>query len=156
MDKPHETVPADPAAVGPVALLLAKFSNAVDHKKAEAIADLFTPDGVFQPVDRPGRPAIAAFFASRFAAEGHRRTRHTWSNIVVRPLSADRADFEAVLTNYAFDPGVSQEQIEVRVGNVWGVCRGKSPDAWRFESHFHERVYAAVMPLLASTPPLAG
>ena len=156
MQEAEARAAADPAAVGPVALLLAKFSNAVDHKQAETIAVLFAPDAVFAPAGNPvrGQAEIEAFYASRFAGDGLRRTRHTWSNIIVRPVSAVRAEYEAVLTNYVFDPGVSDERIEVRIGNVWGVCGGQTPGAWRFETHYHERVHAAAMPLIAPTPPL--
>jgi hypothetical protein len=147
---------ANPAAVGPVALLLARFSEAVDHKQAGTIAALFTPCAVFQPAGKPieGQEAIEAFYATRFAGEDARRTRHTWSNIIARPVSPVRAEFQAVLTNYVFDPAVSEDRLEVRVGNVWGMCGGETPDAWRFETHFHERVHAAAMPLIAPSPPL--
>jgi hypothetical protein len=147
--------PAESANVGPLALLLARFSNAVDRKKPRAIAALFADGAVFQPVDTPivGPEAVEAFYAARLADE-RRRTRHVWSNLLVRPLPGGRAEYEAVLTNYAFEPTVSEESLQVRVGNVWGVCSGAAPTDWRFETHFHERVYAAAMPLTASPLPL--
>lgn len=141
--------------VGPIALLLAKFSSALDrHEIGEAVL-LFAEDGVFQPagVQIQGRAELESFFFKRHA-DARRRTCHTWSNLIVRPLSEGRAQYEVVLTNYVFDPAASEDDVEVRVGAVWGVCRGADPDSWRFESHFHERIHAAAMRLTAPTLPI--
>jgi hypothetical protein len=142
--------------VGPIALLLAKFASALDRQKIDAAVSLFTTDGVFQPAGNPirGEIELEAFFAKRHG-DMRRRTCHTWSNLVVRPLSEGRSQYEVVLTNYVFDPGVSEDDVEVRVGAVWGVCRGAGPDSWCFESHFHERIHAAAMRLTAPSLPLA-
>lgn len=147
--------PAESADVGPLALLLARFSNGVDRKKPKAIAALFADGAVFQPADKPivGPEAVEAFYDGRMTDE-RRRTRHVWSNLMVRPLPDGRAEYEAILTNYAFEPTVSEELLQVRVGNVWGVCTAGGPTDWRFETHFYERVYAAAMPLTAEPLPL--
>ena len=144
----------DARDVGPIALLLAKFSSALDRHELGAAILLFAEDGVFQPAGSPvrGRAELEAFFAKRHA-DARRRTCHTWSNLIVRPLTEGRAQYEVTLTNYIFDPAVSEDDVEVRVGSVWGVCRGDGPDSWCFESHFHERIHAAAMRLTA--PPLA-
>ena len=140
---------------GPIALLLAKFSNAVDQKRPKEVSSLFVPDGLFQPADQPivGQAAIEAFYEARMSDE-RRRTRHVWSNLIVRPASEGRADFEAILTNYAFEPTISTRDLQLRVINVWGVCVGERSRQWRFETHFSERVYGAVLPLTAAPPPL--
>jgi polar amino acid transport system substrate-binding protein len=140
---------------GPIALLLAKFSNAVDRKRPKDVSSLFVPDSVFQPADQPivGPSAIEAFYDARMSDE-RRRTRHVWSNLVVHPVSEGRAEFEAILTNYAFDPMISVVDLHLRVINVWGVCAGEHPSQWRFETHFSERIYAAALPLMAAPLPL--
>jgi hypothetical protein len=147
--------PAESADTSPLALLLARFSNGVDQKKPRVIGALFANGAVFQPADQPivGPEAVETFYAARLTDE-RRRTRHVWSNLMVRPLPDGRAEFEAILTNYAFEPTVSEETLQVRVGNVWGVCTGGEPTEWRFETHFYQRVYAAAMPLTAEPLPL--
>ena len=141
--------------VGPISLLLAKFGSALDRQKIDSAVSLFAGDAIFQPAGSPirGRAELEAFFAKRHG-DARRRTCHTWSNLVVRPLMEGRAQYEVILTNYVFDPAVSESEVEVRVGSVWGVCRGAGPDSWCFESHFHERIHAAAMRLTAPSLPL--
>jgi ketosteroid isomerase-like protein len=157
MDDPEQSLApsADGADTGPVALLLAKFSNAVDQKQPKEIASLFTPDAMFMPTGEPiqGPPAIETFYESRLG-DDRRRTRHVWSNLIVRPMAKGRAHFEAVLTNYAFEPTITDGAVQVRIGNVWGVCSGNQPGEWRFETHYFERLYAAAVPLSMAPPPL--
>lgn len=157
MVEPERTLApsVDSADTGPVALLLAKFSNAVDQKQPKGIAALFTLDGLFMPAGEPmhGPLAIEAFYKSRLG-DDRRRTRHVWSNLIVRPMADGRAHFEAVLTNYAFEPSITDSAVQVRIGNVWGVCSGEQPGDWRFETHYFERLYAAAMPLSMTPPPL--
>jgi uncharacterized protein (TIGR02246 family) len=157
MDEPERSLApsVDSADTGPVALLLARFSNAVDQKRPEAIASLFTADGLFAPVGEPmqGPTAIETFYEERLG-DDRRRTRHVWSNLIVRPMAEGRAHFEAVLTNYAFEPTIAADAVQVRIGNVWGVCSGEQPGDWRFETHYFERLYSAAMPLSMTPPPL--
>jgi hypothetical protein len=152
----HGITPSvDNADVGPIALLLAKFSDGVDQRLPSVIGALFSDQALFQPADKPviGAATIEAFYAGRLTDE-RRRTRHVWSNLIVYPLSAGRARFEAVLVNYAFEPAVSEDALQVRVGNVHGVCQGQSPDGWVFEEHVYERIYAAAMPISAQPRPM--
>jgi hypothetical protein len=69
-------------------------------------------------------------------------------------MSDGRARFEAILTNYAFEPTIASDAVQVRIGNVWGVCSGRRPEEWRFETHYFERLYSAFMPLSATPSPL--
>jgi hypothetical protein len=60
-----------------------------------------------------------------------------------------------VLTNYAFEPSVSETALQMRIGNV--VCRCESDEAskWRFAEHLYERIFATSLPLaggLIETP----
>jgi hypothetical protein len=70
-----------------------------------------------------------------------------WSNLFVRPGAPQRAQLDVVLTNYAFEPTVSETAVQMRVGNV--ACRCESDDAgnWRFAEHLYQRIFAMSLPL---------
>jgi hypothetical protein len=80
-------------------------------------------------------------------SDERRRTRHVWSNLFVRPVSPQRAHFEVVLTNYAFEPTVSETALQMRIGNVVGQCESDESGAWRFSEHLYERIFATSLPL---------
>ena len=131
-----------------IALLLIGFSDAVDRRQPAAIAESFTVDGVFRPGEKSvrGRQAIQDFYAARLSDE-RRRTRHLWSNLLVRPIQPLQVRFDVVLTNYAFEPVVSEQTLQMRIGNVTGTCESDGDGNWRFAEHFYERVFAASLPL---------
>src|SRR5882724_1151803 len=131
-------------ALAGICALLIQFSNAVDQKKPRDIAELFSIEGLFRgPGDTSirGRAAIQAFYTARMSDE-RRRTRHVWSNLFVRPVSPQRAHFEVVLTNYAFEPTVSETALQMRIGNVVGQCESDESGTWRFSEHLYERIFA--------------
>jgi len=103
---------------------------------------------LFRPGERSirGRSAIEAFYVTRQTDE-RRRTRHLWSNLFVRPAGPRQAHADVVLTNYAFEPAVSETALQMRIGNV--VCRCESDEAgcWRFVEHLYERIFASSLPL---------
>jgi hypothetical protein len=137
-----------------VALLLLSFSEAVDSRRSQEIAEQFTADGLFKPGDTAilGPAAVEAFYKDRLR-DPRRTTRHLWSNLRVTPSAEDLADIRVVLSNYAFDPAVSETEVQLRVGNVSGVC-AKGPDGrWRFAQHVYERLYALRLPLSDPQPP---
>jgi hypothetical protein len=154
---PMMVAASEPGAdVNGIASLLIRFSNAVDQRRPTDIADLFSIDGLFRPGEPSirGRSAIEAFYVARLADE-RRRTRHLWSNLFVRPAGPRQAQVEVVLTNYAFEPSVSETALQMRIGNV--VCRCESDEAgnWRFAEHLYERIFATSLPLaggLIETP----
>ncbi|HEX4710894.1 nuclear transport factor 2 family protein [Phenylobacterium sp.] len=157
---------SDPASVSPIVgstdpgfdtngitLLLLGFSEAVDTRRPQEIAEQFTADGLFKPGDTAihGPAAIEAFYRDRLR-DPRRTTRHFWSNLRVTPSADDLADIRVVLTNYAFDPAVSETEVQLRVGNVSGVC-AKGPDGrWRFAEHVYERLFALRLPLSDPQP----
>jgi hypothetical protein len=157
---------SDPASVSPIVgstdpgfdtngitLLLLGFSEAVDTRRPQEIAEQFTADGLFKPGDTAihGPAAIEAFYRDRLR-DPRRTTRHLWSNLRVTPSADDLADIRVVLTNYAFDPAVSETEVQLRVGNVSGVC-AKGPDGrWRFAEHVYERLFALRLPLSDPQP----
>ena len=53
----------------------------------------------------------------------------------------------AVLTNYAFEPDVSETHLQMRVGNLDLRCVSDTDGRWRFLEHVYERVFAAQLPL---------
>ena len=136
-----------------VNLLLLNFSEAVDCRRPQEIAEQFTADGLFKPGDTAihGPAAVEAFYRDRLR-DPRRTTRHLWSNLRVAPLADDAADIRVVLSNYAFDPAVSETEVQLRVGNVSGVC-AKGPDGrWRFAEHVYERLFAMRLPLSDPQP----
>ena len=137
-----------------VSLLLLGFSEAVDTRRPQEIAEQFTAGGLFKPGDTAihGPAAIEAFYKDRLR-DPRRTTRHLWSNLRVTPSADALADIRVVLTNYAFDPAVSETEVQLRVGNVAGVC-ARGPDSrWRFAEHVYERLFALRLPL-SDQPPL--
>jgi hypothetical protein len=137
-----------------VSLLLLDFSEAVDARRPQEVAEQFTADGLFKPGDIAiyGPAAVEAFYRDRLR-DPRRTTRHLWSNLRVTPSAEDLADIRVVLSNYAFDPAVSETEVQLRVGNVCGVC-AKAPDGrWRFAEHIYERLYALRLPLSDPQPP---
>jgi hypothetical protein len=128
--------------------LLYRFSEAVDNRRPSAVSDQFTSDGVFLAgtVELRGREAIEAFYVSRLA-DPRRRTRHVWSNVESLTVGPAEVRIRAVLTNYAFEPQVSESCLQMRLGNVDLCCTADATGRWRFKEHTYERVYTAQLPL---------
>jgi SnoaL-like domain len=139
------------ADVGGIASLLIRFSNAVDQRRPTDVADLFSVEGLFRPGDRSirGRSAIEAFYIARMSDQ-RRRTRHLWSNLLVRQTAPLQAQVDVVLTNYAFEPAVSETALQMRIGNVVCRCEGDEAGHWRFVEHLYERIFATSLPLAGS------
>lgn len=137
-----------------ISLLLIKFSEAVDERQPSAIAALFSTHGTFRPGDKSvqGRDAIQEFYETRLS-DARRRTRHVWSNLLIQSVSPRRVQFRAVLTNYAFEPAVSEQALQMRLGNVTGSCEQDVDGTWRFAEHGYERIFAASLPLTANVVP---
>jgi hypothetical protein len=140
------------ADVAGIAALLIRFSDAVDQRRPADIAELFCLDGLFRPGEKSirGRSAIQAFYTERLSDE-RRRTRHLWSNLFVRPIGPKQMRLEVVLTNYAFEPAVSEVALQMRIGNVVGRCETDDAGNWRFAEHLYERIFATSLPLSGGT-----
>lgn len=140
------------ADVAGIAALLIRFSDAVDQRRLADVAELFSIDGLFRPGERSirGRAAIQAFYTARLSDE-RRRTRHLWSNLFVRPSGPKQARLEVVLTNYAFEPAVSEIALQMRIGNVVGRCESDDAGNWRFAEHLYQRIFATSLPLTGGT-----
>lgn len=136
-----------------IARLLACFSNAVDSRRPADIAKLFLDEGIFQPAGKAirGPAAIEIFYVERLR-DPLRRTRHLWTNVQIHSHVEGTAAVEAVLTNYAYDPSLSQTEVQHRVGNVAAQCVRDATGQWRFREHCYEPIFALRLPV-ASVPP---
>lgn len=133
--------------VNGVARLLIRFSEAVDGRRPADIAALFVADGVFKPGDKAiaGPAAIEAFYRERLK-DPRRTTRHLWSNLTVAPSAEGGVQVRAVLTNYAFEPAVSESEVQMRLGEVAGHCVQDPNGEWLFAEHVYQRQYALRLP----------
>jgi uncharacterized protein (TIGR02246 family) len=140
----------DPAYHG-IGLLLTGFGDAIDSRRPDDVAALFTADCAFAPPSGEvmrGREAIAAHYRARFA-DNRRRTCHQWANLRIAPDSGGRADAQAVMTTYAFEPAVSESHAQLRVGKVLGRCERGDDGIWRFAGHRFEMAFPLAIPLRA-------
>jgi hypothetical protein len=142
--------------IGGIARLLIRFSDAVDNRRPAEIAALFSADGVFKPGDKAmiGPAAVEAFYRERLA-DPRRTTRHLWSNLTLTPDGEDAVQIRVFLTNYAFEPTVSETEVQMRLGEVSGRCVRDPRGAWLWAEHLYRRQYALRLPRAdapASTP----
>jgi uncharacterized protein (TIGR02246 family) len=140
--------PAGSCAAAGIGLLLVRFSDAVDGRRPDEVARLFTPDGLFQPGETPirGQQAIEKFYTERLR-NPLRRTRHVWANMHISLSGQSTATVLAVLTNYAHDPTVSHTELQQRIGNVTAICVRETGDNWRFREHLYARMFAVTLAL---------
>jgi hypothetical protein len=96
-----------------VAECVARYAWAYDERDATALADCFTPDGVWegsllglQPIGPyEGRAAVVSFL-SGFWQEQPDQRRHVFSNLVVDVEATDRASAHAYLVLTSVQSGV--------------------------------------------------
>jgi hypothetical protein len=130
-----------------VSRLLIRFSDAVDSRRPADVAAQFAADGVFKPGDKAivGPDAIGAFYRERLA-DPRRATRHLWSNLTLAPDRDDALRLRVVLTNYAFEPAVSETEVQMRLGEVSGRCVRDLHGEWLFAEHLYQRQYTLRLP----------
>jgi hypothetical protein len=129
------------------ARLLIRFSEAIDGRQPAEVAAQFTPDGVFKRGESAivGSVAIEAFYRQR-VADPRRTTRHLWSNLMLMPDGEAGLRIRVFLTNYAFEPAVSESEVQMRLGQVTGRCVRDTQGEWRFAEHFYQSQYALRLP----------
>ena len=127
--------------------LLYRFSEAVDGRRPEATAACFTIDAIFQrDANRTvGSADILAFYRERMA-DPRRKTTHIWSNAAEIERDDDTAVVTAVLTNYAFEPAVSESDLQMRVGRVRCLLKRNAAGEWQFAEHLYENAFAIKLP----------
>jgi ketosteroid isomerase-like protein len=133
--------------------LLRRFSLAVDSRLPALVARFFTEDALFRPGEREvrGRAAIESFYLARLS-DPRRTTRHVWSNVELRPSGDGDVLITALLTNYAFEPDVSETALQMRLGDVECRCVRGANGEWQFATHLYTRVFTASLPLAAPPP----
>jgi hypothetical protein len=130
-----------------VARLLIRFAGAVDARRPVEIAAQFVAEGVFKPGETSivGPAAIEAFYRVR-QADPRRTTRHLWSNLLVSADDGGALRIRVVLANYAFEPAVSETEVQMRLGEVSGRCVRGADGEWLFAEHLYQRQYALRLP----------
>jgi uncharacterized protein (TIGR02246 family) len=131
--------------------VLTRFSRAVDQRRPDAIAAVFTEDGLFRPgaPEMRGRATILSFYQARLS-NPRRITRHLWNNVECRISGEGEARIEAILTNYAFEPATSETHLRMQVGDLKALCRLQDGE-WLFAEHLYTKAYVMSVPL-AETP----
>lgn len=127
--------------------LLYRFTDAVDRRDADEAARCFTPDAVFRPGSKSvgGAGEIKEFYRSRFA-DPRRKTRHLWSNVRGFGQGGGSMRVTAILTNYAYEPAVSEATLQMRIGNVDCLLQQHSGGPWLFAEHLYESAYSVSLP----------
>lgn len=135
---------------GPAEVLI-RFTEAVDRRQADEAAACFTDDGLFRPGDKAtvGRDDIREIYRGRFA-DPRRMTRHVWANLRVAPIDTESARVTALLTNYAFEPQVSETALQMRIGNVDCLVVRDAGGEWQMAEHLYQRAFATSLPLDAA------
>jgi hypothetical protein len=128
--------------------LLCLFSEAVDQRRAEDVARCFTADAIFRRDgnNTVGETAILDLYRQRLS-DPRRKTRHVWANVVEVERTERTAVVTAILTNYAVEPIVAEDELQMRIGNVRGVLVCDAAGQWRFAEHHYDMAFATKLPL---------
>ncbi|MFM0643191.1 SgcJ/EcaC family oxidoreductase [Paraburkholderia bryophila] len=111
--------------------LFSDFAWFADRRDAQALAGLFTSDGVLLVGGREsaGSGNIAADCQKRFAGV-ERKTRHMWSNLRVEMPTADTATATAI--QLTFEIAGDDAPARLRVNDVSDELRKAASGEWRF------------------------
>ena len=119
--------------------LITQYARFVDFGEASRLADLFTPDGVWEAdgVVLRGQDAIRSHYVRREAVV-RRVSRHYCTNVTVEILSPDEAKGIAYFLNFRRDRAEGDLSLPVSAGlpKYSGEyhCRfARTSDGWRFE-----------------------
>jgi SnoaL-like domain len=107
--------------------LYAKYNQVLDAGKAEAWADTFTPDGVFNKTN-VGRDALITF-AKGFYEQGGGKRRH-WNTNLVLTGTSEGADGSVYLMLW----DVGNRPATILVTGIYEDKLVKTKDGWRFKS----------------------
>jgi len=127
--------------------LTTEYYYRVDHGESERVAELFTPDCVFQPggTERMiGREAVRAYYANRPKTWV---TRHVSTNLRLRYVNPDRVEIIRLFTHYLGDTrdGPGPYPAVPSVAEYREVAVRGDDGQWRFESR-------VAIPLFARKP----
>ncbi len=116
--------------------LVVEYTHVVDFGRASEIADLFTPDGLWESSDArySGREVIRTSFMMR-QKQTERTSRHVCTNVSITVLDADTAEGLTYLSLYRsdsrLDDGVAPLHGPLLVGNYIDKFV-RTPDGWKF------------------------
>jgi hypothetical protein len=116
-----------PQDMAEIQTLYAKYNQVLDAGKAEAWADTFTPDGVFNKTN-VGRDALITF-AKGFYDQGGGKRRH-WNTNLVLTGTAEGADGSVYLMLW----DVGQRPASIIVTGIYEDKLVKTKDGWRFKT----------------------
>jgi hypothetical protein len=130
--------------------LNAEFAWVIDHRDGLGVAELFTPNGVYDMSNRlyRGQAEIKGFYESR-KARGRRAARHVFTNLRLLPESADRATGTVILTLYAYDGDPPYPTTPILIADYNDVYVRTSESTWRYE-------HREIAPVFGGVPVLAG
>jgi hypothetical protein len=119
-----------------LALITAYTHCADGFQERAGIADLFTPDGVWESDEArlEGRDALLRFFGDTAAAAG-RRSRHVSSNIAVTVHDDARAEALSYFTLYRYvgeKPRVPDLESQPVIVGQYSDQFVRTADGWRF------------------------
>ncbi len=114
--------------------LVASFSHCIDNRRYEQLADLFTPDGVFDRLGQAleGRQAILSAMAKRHPF----LTRHCVMNLLFTRIDEDQAEATMLVANFVGQP--NSEGLPVAHASQPALLEfddiyRRTPDGWRIE-----------------------
>jgi uncharacterized protein (TIGR02246 family) len=114
--------------------LYAKYNHAIDSGNAEAYADTFTPDGVFN--GNSGREALVKFVKETWMGRMNGATRQHWNTNLM--LNGDSK--KATGSVYLMLVDLSTKPVSVMAMAMYSDELTKTPQGWRFTKRQTNRV----------------
>ena len=112
------------------------YCHYVDHGKAERVAELFAPEGVWRagPTVMEGAEQLRKGFGARQANRA-RMSRHVCNNLLVDVIDADNARGTVYLTLYRYDGQEGRRVSPLGAPQLVGEYRDRfvrTSEGWRF------------------------
>lgn len=128
--------------------LYAKYNHAIDSGNAEAYADTFTPDGVFN--GNAGREALIKFIKETWLGRMNGATRQHWNTNLM--INGDAKSAKGSV--YLMLVDLSTKPVSIMAMAMYDDELVKTPQGWRFTKRQTNRVGApAAAPAQAAPKP---
>jgi uncharacterized protein (TIGR02246 family) len=126
--------------------LYAKYNHAIDSGNAEAYADTFTPDGVFN--NNAGREALVKFVKETWMGRMNGATRQHWNTnlMITGDAKTAKGSVYLMLVDLATKP------VSIMTMAMYDDELVKTPQGWRFTKRQTKRVGPPAAAPAASTP----
>lgn len=116
--------------------LMARYAHSYDEGRLEELGPLFTAEAVFRfdppiagfPAELVGRDAIAGAMQARYAATAPAQRRHIITNVLIDPVTDDRAEVASYLLLGSTTDGVLNLPVTGRYTDVVVRDEGR----WRY------------------------